>query len=243
MTDFDQDWVDVRGPRPAPVPNPLEVDPETKAQIIQKYMESSGPRERECRICAAVYTGMREVCSDDCHMGLMARVEHGRSLRPVDYQSVGRRTFLAQALPTPPVLVAELPDGGLPTYGPSPVATVTREDPRPEPHPEAWPPLARIDELRVWAYRHNIQCTFEERAEVPDQILVYLVGPDRNNESAADRLRMGGEAVYTHLPRRGVNITLFRGGAERVLFGFSPAELGLPGQATADEIRDFLVGR
>ena len=72
-----------------------------KDEIINRYLKNSAPKERECTICGDEYVGMRIICEKlSCEVGLKARVAHNRAQRPVDYVSVGRKVFLADAPPT-----------------------------------------------------------------------------------------------------------------------------------------------
>ena len=45
---------------------------------------------------------MRDICEDPaCYWAMKARVEYNRSLRPLDYVSTARKTFLVTDLETP----------------------------------------------------------------------------------------------------------------------------------------------
>lgn len=74
-----------------------------KDQIISDFLEATKPRERQCRICGETYVGMRDICEDPaCYWAMQARIEYNRSLRPRDYVSTARKTFLVTDLPEPP---------------------------------------------------------------------------------------------------------------------------------------------
>ena len=86
--DLESYWKEIREP----------VDP--KDRIISDYLRASAPKKRECTICHIEYVGTRIICGGPtCHVGLKIRVEENRRLRPRDYVSVGRNTFLVTDLP------------------------------------------------------------------------------------------------------------------------------------------------
>ena len=75
------------------------MDDQTKNSIIDKYLVASAPIERECTICGTKYVGYRVICeSKRCFWGLQARIAENRSMRPRDYVSGPRRTFLVEPL-------------------------------------------------------------------------------------------------------------------------------------------------
>lgn len=76
------------------------MDDDTKNSIIDDFIKKSfAPKKRNCMICDNEFVGVKDVCSDKCHWALQRRVAYNRSLRPIDYQSVGRKTFITEELP------------------------------------------------------------------------------------------------------------------------------------------------
>ena len=72
-----------------------------KYAIIDRFLEATRPRERECTICHNKFVGVRIICDDPrCELGLKIRAAENRSMRPLDYVSSARKTFLVSELPT-----------------------------------------------------------------------------------------------------------------------------------------------
>jgi hypothetical protein len=76
------------------------MDDDIKNSSIDDFIRKCfTPTKRNCMICDIEFIGDRSVCSDKCHFALQARVKYNRSLRSIDYQSVGRKTFIMEELP------------------------------------------------------------------------------------------------------------------------------------------------
>lgn len=87
------------------------MDDDTKNSFIDDFIKKSfTPTKRSCMVCDKEFVGSRNVCSDKCHFALQARVAYNRSLRPRDYQSSARKTFLVEDLPKCPVCRKEYID-------------------------------------------------------------------------------------------------------------------------------------
>lgn len=74
---------------------------DTKDAIINRFIEATKPRERECTICHNRYVGTRIICGDPrCELGLKLRVAENRSMRPLDYVSTARKTLVTELTAT-----------------------------------------------------------------------------------------------------------------------------------------------
>jgi hypothetical protein len=73
-----------------------------KDDIISNFLRTMQPTKRTCTICGDEYVGIKAICEKrQCYWALQARVQENRSLRPRDYQSKGRKTFLVLDGPPP----------------------------------------------------------------------------------------------------------------------------------------------
>lgn len=68
--------------------------------LIARFLKESAAKDRECMICGQSYKGFRDICgARGCELEMMVRVEENRRMRPIDYVSTGRKTFLVEELP------------------------------------------------------------------------------------------------------------------------------------------------